>query len=144
MSEERISARPFSSASFNAYIDEGRLMAARCTHCGSMFIPPRAICLKCHSDAIEWVETSGKGRLAAFTVIYSGPTFMAEQGFDRKNPYISGIVELDEGPSVSARITGFDPRKPAEIQIGTSVQVDFLAFGEGDASKTYLAFKASN
>ncbi len=144
MSEEKIPDRPFSSASFDAYIDEGRLMAARCTRCGSLYVPPRAICLKCHSDAIEWIETSGKGRLAAFTVIYSGPTFMAEQGFDRKNPYISGIVELEEGPSISARITGFDPLKPAEIQIGATMQVDFLKFGEGESSKTYLAFKRSS
>jgi uncharacterized OB-fold protein len=78
--------------------------------------------------------------LAAFTVIYSGPTFMFEQGFDRKNPYLSGIVELEESPRISARITGLDPTKPAEIQIGIPLHVDFVAFGEGEAEKVYLAF----
>ena len=80
--------------------------------------------------------------LTGFTVIYSGPTFMVEQGFDRKNPYVSGIVELEEGASISARITGLDVSKPEEIKVGTPLTVDFLEFGEGDAKKTYLAFKA--
>jgi uncharacterized OB-fold protein len=142
MSEETRTVRPFSAAAFDQYIAEHKLMAARCTKCGGVYTPPRAICPKCHSEVMEWVETSGRGKLAAFTVIYSGPTFMVEQGFDRKNPYISGIVELDEGTRISARITGLDMSKPAEIKIGTPLNVDFVEFGEGEARKTYLAFKA--
>ena len=142
MSEGTTIVRPFSAAAFDQYLAEHRLMAARCTHCGRMYVPPRAICPACQSEELEWVETSGRGKLAAFTVIYSGPTFMVQQGFDRKNPYVSGIVELEEGASVSARIVGVDPTKPSEIQIGTPLTVDFVEFGEGEAKKTYLAFKA--
>ena len=142
MSEETTTVRPFSAAAFDQYIAEHKLMATRCTKCGGICIPPRAICPKCQSEELEWVETSGRGRLAAFTVIYSGPTFMVEQGFDRKNPYISGIVELEEGTRMSARIIGIDPAKPTEIKIGTPLSVDFVEFGEGEAKKTYLAFKA--
>jgi len=93
------------------------------------------------SEEMEWAEASGRGRLAGFTVIYSGPTFMVEQGFDRTTPYISGIVELEEGASISARITGLDVSKPEEIKVGMPLTVDFVEFGEGDAKKTYLAFK---
>jgi len=142
MSEETTVVRPFSAAAFDQYIAEHKLMAARCTKCSGMYVPPRAICPKCQSEELEWVETSGKGKLAAFTVIWSGPTFMIEQGFDRKNPYISGIVELEEGTRISARITGIDPTKPTEIKIGTPLTVDFVEFGEGEKKKTYLAFKA--
>jgi uncharacterized OB-fold protein len=142
MSEVTTAVRPFSAAAFDQYITEHKLMASRCTKCGGMYVPPRAICPKCQSEEMEWTETSGKGKLAAFTVIWSGPTFMIEQGFDRKNPYISGIVELDEGARISARITGIDPTKPNEIKIGTPLNVDFVEFGEGEAKKTYLAFKA--
>ncbi len=142
MSEKTTTIRPFSAAAFNQYITEHKLMAVRCKKCGSVYVPPRAICPKCHSEELEWVATSGKGELSAFTVIYGGPTFMVEQGFDRKNPYISGIVELEEGTRISARITGLDPMKPNEIKIGTPLSVDFVEFGEGEAKKTYLAFKA--
>lgn len=142
MSEETTLLRPFTAAAFDQYIAEHKLMASRCAKCGGIYVPPRAICPKCQSEDLEWVETSGKGTLAAFTVILSGPTFMIEQGFDRKNPYISGIVELDEGVRISARITGLDASKPAEIKIGTPLNVDFVEFGEGEGKKTYLAFKA--
>jgi len=142
MSEETTTVRPFSSAAFDQYIAEHKLMASRCTKCGGGYVPPHAICPKCHGEAMEWVETSGKGKLVAFTVIYSGPTFMIEQGFDRKNPYVSGIVELEEGARISARITGVDPALPTEIKIGLSVSVDFIEFGEGETNITYLAFKA--
>lgn len=141
MSEETTSVRPLSAASFDLYLAEHKLMAARCKQCRGVYVPPRAICPKCHSEEVEWIETSGKGRLAAFTVIYSGPTFMVEQGFDRKNPYVSGVVELEEGARISARITGLDPTKPTDIQIGTTLSVDFVEFGEEQAKKTYLAFR---
>ena len=132
---------PFSAASFEMYIAEHKLMATRCKACGGVYVPPRAICPNCQSDALEWMQTSGKGKLAAFTVIYSGPNFMVEQGFDRKNPYVSGIVELEDGPSISARILGVDPTKPADIQIGTLLTLDFVEFGKDQAKKTYLAFR---
>jgi uncharacterized OB-fold protein len=139
---EETTIRPFSAAAFDQYVAEHKLMAARCLKCGGVYAPPRAICSKCQGQEMEWIETSGNGKLAAFTVIYSGPTFMAAQGFDRKNPYVSGIVELDEGTRISARITGVDPARPDEIKIGTPLSVDFLEFGEGETRKTYLAFKA--
>jgi len=142
MSEETKVIRPFSAAAFDQYIAEHKLMAACCTRCGGVYAPPRAICPKCQSEEMEWIETSGKGKLVAFTVILSGPTFMIEQGFDRRNPYISGIVELEEGTRISARIKGIDPIKPTEIKIGTPLTVDFVEFGEGEKKKTYLAFKA--
>ena len=141
MSEETTTVRPFTSTEFDQYIAEHKLMASRCTKCGGSYVPPRAICPKCHSEEMEWIETNGKGKLAAFTVIYSGPTFMVEQGFDRKNPYVSGIVELEEGTRMSARITGVDPTKPTEIKIDSPVNVDFVEFGEGEGKKTYLAFR---
>jgi uncharacterized protein len=141
MSEEN-TIRPFSAASFEQYLSERKLMGVRCMKCGNTYVPPRAICPNCQSEDLEWIETSAKGRLAAFTVIYNGPPFMIEQGFDRRNPYVSGIVELEEGPRFSARINGLDPTKPAEIQIGTPLVVDFVEVGEGASKKIYLAFTA--
>jgi len=91
---------------------------------------------------MEWVEMKGKGKLAAFTTIYVGPTFMIEEGYDRNNPYCTGVVELEEGPGISARILGVDAKKPEEIKIGTPLVVDFVERGEGEAKRTYLAFKA--
>jgi len=134
--------RPFTAVSFNQYLAEGKLMASRCVDCGTLDLPPRAICPKCHSESLEWTETSGKGKLAGFTIVSIVPTFMIEQGYGRDKPYVSGVVELDEGVKISARITGVDATKPEEIKVGTPLTVDFVTFGEDNEAKTYLAFKA--
>jgi uncharacterized OB-fold protein len=141
---DTLTARPFTAASFNQFLAEKKLAAARCTRCGALFLPPRAICPKCRHDVMEWVEVSGRGKLAAYTSIYIGPAFMVEQGFNRENPYLTGIVALEEGIQISARITGLDPKNPAAVQIGAPVQVEFLEHGEGDAKRTFLAFRAGD
>jgi uncharacterized protein len=133
---------PFTVASFNQYLNEKKLMASRCTVCGDMYLPPRALCPRCHGDQLEWVETSGRGKLAAFTVIYVGPTPMNNAGYSRENPYVSGIVELDEGVKISAQILGVDGKHPETIRVGTLLTVDFIERGEGDKRQVYLAFSA--
>lgn len=139
---DTITIRPFTAASFDQYLAEGKLMASRCADCGTLSLPPRSICPKCHRENLEWTETGGKGKLAGFTVVSIAPTFMTKQGYGRDKPYVSGVVELDEGVKISARITGVDATKPEEIKVGTPLTVDFITVGEGDGAKTYLAFKA--
>jgi len=134
--------REFTSASYNQFLGEKKLMASKCTKCGALYLPPRPLCIKCFGSEMEWVEMKGKGKLAAFTTIYVGPTFMLEEGYDRNNPYCTGVVELEEGPGISARILGVDAKKPEEIKIGTPLAVDFVERGEGEAKRTFLAFKA--
>ena len=134
--------REFTSASFNQYLREKRLMAARCQKSGHLNMPPRPLCSQCGLPEMEWVELSGQGKLAAFTSIAIGPAFMNEQGYGRENPYISGIVALAEGPSISARILGLNAREPEGIKLGTPLRVEFLDVDEGEAPQTTLAFRA--
>jgi uncharacterized OB-fold protein len=90
---------------------------------------------------MEWVEESGDGRLAAFTIISIAPPSMEARGFGRNNPYVSGVVELDGGRRVDARIIGVDTGKPGSIQVGMKVTVKFLHEKEGDKTRTSLAFQ---
>ena len=83
----------------------------------------------------------GKGQLAAFCCIAVGPPAMVEQGYDRKNPYCNGVVELEEGTKVVARIEKVDGNKPETIKVGTPLTVKFLHRGEGDKVKSTLAFE---
>lgn len=133
--------RPFTAASFNQFLNENKLMGSRCNRCQGVFLPPRAICPKCHSSLMEWVEMSGKGNLAAFTSVFIGPTFMNEAGFGRDNPYLTGIVELEEGVKISARLLDLDARHPETIQIGIPLEAEFIGQGEGDQRKAVLAFR---
>jgi len=133
--------RPISAISFHKFLNEEKLMGSKCKKCGVLFSPPRPICIKCFSREMEWVELKGKGKLVTFTSIYIGPPWMAEQGYDRGHPYCCGVVELDEGTKIDARIEGIDASKPETIKIGTPLTVQFLHRGEGEKMATFLAFR---
>jgi len=75
--------RPFNDISYEQFLNEEKLMGSRCKKCGTLFVPPRSICVKCYAAEMEWVEVEGKGKLAAFTCISVGPPFMIAEGYDR-------------------------------------------------------------
>jgi len=136
-----VSERPFTSVSFNQYLSEKRLMGSKCQACGTIYLPPRPLCTACHGDEMTWVEMGGRGRLVAYTTVHIGPGIMIEEGYDRNNPYCTGIVELVEGPRVSARIVELDARSPGGIQIGTPLMVHFLPSRQAEKNRTFLAFE---
>jgi uncharacterized OB-fold protein len=133
--------RPFSDISYELFLNEEKLMGSRCKGCGKQYVPPRSICIDCHGSDMEWIEMSGKGRLAAFTVINIPPPFMIAQGYNRKNPYCTGVVELAEGTKVDARIEGVDCANPEDINVGMPLKVKYLHREGGEKKETYLAFE---
>jgi uncharacterized OB-fold protein len=135
--------RPFNDISYERFLSEDKLMGSRCRKCGVLSIPPRSVCVKCYGSEMEWVAMKGNGKLAAFTCIAIGPPFMIKEGYDRKHPYVSGVVELEEGVRVVARIEGVDGSNPETIRIGTPLRVEFLHRGEGEKSTAFLAFRPS-
>jgi uncharacterized OB-fold protein len=133
--------REFTGSSFYQFLDEGKLMGSRCQACGALHIPPRAMCPDCFGEEMAWEELKGEGELLAYTAVHIAPTAMIEAGYDRKNPYCAGIVQLAEGPAISGQILGVEASRPEEIEIGMPVHVAFIRRGEGEAQKTYLAFE---
>jgi len=129
------------SAAFYRFLDEHKLMGSRCRSCGALYLPPRPLCTACYGEEMEWVEMAGGGKLLAFTTIHVAPTAMIEAGYGRDNPYCSGIVQLDEGPAVSAQILDVDASRPEQIVIGMPLRVVFVERGEGEERRTYLAFR---
>ena len=133
--------RPFGDGAYERFLKEEKLMGSRCKGCDTLYVPPRPICVSCHDANMEWVELAGRGKLAAFTCISVGPPSMMAQGYNRKNPYCSGVVALEEGARVDARIEGVDTHKPETIKVGTPMKVKYLHRGEGETATTYLAFE---
>jgi len=131
--------RPINDISFEKFLSEDVLMGSVCGSCGARFVPPRSLCPTCYGSEMKWVEMKGTGKLAAFTCITIAPPFMIAQGYNRKNPYCSGVVELDEGGRVDARIIGVDATRPEEIKVGMPVRVTFIHWGE--EKETFLAFE---
>jgi uncharacterized OB-fold protein len=133
--------RPFNDTSYELFLNEEKIMGSRCKKCGALALPPRPLCVSCYGTKMEWVQFKGEGKLAAFTDIFVAPPNMAKEGFGRNNPYVVGVVELDEGVTAVTRIVGLDAKKPEQIKIGTPLRADFLAKGEGIAKQTLLGFK---
>jgi uncharacterized OB-fold protein len=139
----RIAENEFYAAAYDKFISGGKLMGSKCRQCGAMYVPPRPICPKCRSSQAELIEMKGRGRIAAYTVVTVGPPMMVDEGFDRDHPYCSGVIELDEGARVTARIAGVDVAQPDKIKIGTPVIVEYPKYDHGGEKKTFLSFRAS-
>jgi len=136
-----MSERAFTHDSFQHYLEEHQLMGARCQNCHTLHLPPRPLCPNCYHEQLTWEALSGNGVLAAFTAIHIGPRSMIAAGYDRKNPYCAGIVQLEEGPAISAQILGLDVAAPENNQIGIPLKVAFLEREQGEEKQTILAFK---
>jgi uncharacterized OB-fold protein len=133
--------KPFNDHSYEQFLNEWKIMGSKCKKCGALSIPPRALCVSCFGSQMEWVQFKGDGKLAAFTSIVVAPPLMAKEGFGRNNPYVVGVVELQEGPKIVARITGVDAKKPEQIKVGLFLKAEFLSKGEGATKQTSLAFR---
>ena len=127
---------------FRALADD-KLIGARCEDCGALTVPQRGICPKCFSSSMKVEEVEGKGKLAAYTVIYVPPTEMKNYGYGMKNPYASAVIELDEGGKVCGQLVGFDLSKPEEIKIGTPLVMEKIVRGEGEEEKVSSGFRAA-
>ncbi|WP_029009053.1 Zn-ribbon domain-containing OB-fold protein [Azospirillum halopraeferens] len=102
---------------------EGRLLVQRCRACGEHIFYPRLLCPHCMSDALEWVETSGRGTVYSFTIVHKAPP-----GFRDEAPYAVGLVDLAEGPRLMTRILADDLDR---ISVGLPVEVSFTSAGGG-------------
>ncbi|UCE36126.1 MAG: Zn-ribbon domain-containing OB-fold protein [Thermoplasmata archaeon] len=117
---------------FADYLKDGKLMGTRCKKCGEFYFPPRADCIKCFSDEFEWVETTGKGRLHTYTIIYAAPT-----GFDDIAPYIIGVLDLDDG----GRLLGWVDVPEEQIEIEMRLKAVPKIFEEIPDIKLYYSLE---
>ncbi|MCD6522331.1 MAG: Zn-ribbon domain-containing OB-fold protein [Candidatus Diapherotrites archaeon] len=112
-----------------------RLEGTRCATCGRYFFPPRSFCPDCRRKGrIEKATLSGKGKVYTYTVVH-----VPLEGFERYAPYILAIVELDEGPKITAQIVDAEPN---EIAIGMPVEMHFRRVSEdGETGIIHYGFK---
>ena len=94
------------------------LRVQRCTGCGALRFPARALCSDCLSGASEWVAVSGRGEIYSFNVMHQ----VYHPGFAGEVPYVVVLVKLAEGPKMISNIVGIDARA---VRIGMPVRVVF-------------------
>jgi uncharacterized protein len=89
-----------------------------CSSCNDYFFYPRPFCPRCFSWNVEWKQASGKGTLYTFAIQYrpQAPGFQP--------PYVTAIVQLNEGPRLMTNLLVDDP-EPGKIECDTPVEVVF-------------------
>lgn len=91
------------------------LVGEVCPHCEHKIFPPRDICPECGQDARTHFHFSGRGKLYSFTTLYDAPA-----GHEEQAPYTVALIQLEEGPLVTAQITDLGED---QLEIGMPVEM---------------------
>lgn len=95
-----------------------RLTGSACETCKTNYFPTRKLCPKCRRKGkLSTKQFAGKGKIYSFTELSSGPS-----GFELEAPYVLAIVELSEGPRLTAQVVGVTEK---DVKIGDSVEMVF-------------------
>ena len=113
--------KPFTVKSYYDFLREKKLMGNLCQDCKTLMVPPRTTCAGCRGKRLRWTQFSGKGSLESFTVVHVAPAFLRD-----KVPYAVGIVKLEEGPMLTARLANIDMLKSETIKIGMAMKADYI------------------
>ena len=106
-------------------VNNEKLKGCKCDSCGKLMLPARMICPECGSRELTTTSYGGKGVVKTKTVIH-----VPLPRFQKITPYSVGIIELEEGVSISGMLVD-DP------EIGENVEVVYIEDGE----QKLLAFK---
>ena len=96
------------------------LWLRQCDDCGNAYFYPRDISPCCFSKNTSWIQASGKATLFTFAIVHRPP----HPGFREIAPYVTAIVELEEGPKFPTNIVIDDPT-PENLQIDMALEVTF-------------------
>ncbi|PLC55952.1 hypothetical protein CR155_02455 [Pollutimonas nitritireducens] len=130
--------KPIANADSQPYWDaarERRLVIRKCNSCSALHFMPRHMCPECWSDQLEWVDSKGKGTVHSFSIIRR----VSDPAFAHKVPYVTALIDLDEGPRMMANILGNDA---LSVQIGDRVTLTFEDRGDGALLPQFV--RASN
>lgn len=83
---------------------------------------------------MEEIQLSGKGEIVTYSVIHAAP-----ENFEEQIPYPIAIVQLDEGPKVTAQIVDCNPY---DVKIGMKVESTFRKIQQdGSTGAIYYGYK---
>ncbi len=102
---------------FIDYLEQGKLMGARCKTCGVKFFPPRADCYHSLDSDMEWFEVTGAGKLVSYSALKYAPS-----GFKADLPYTIALVDFGDF-KVFGRIDGSVPSDALKVDMNMKAVV---------------------
>ena len=115
-------------------IDNGahHLIANTCNACGARFLDRRNACAQCGGREFNVTSLATTGKVTSFTIVQR-----AAPGV--KVPFVSAVVELDDGASVQANIVDTEP-DPDHVALGMPVKLTTFVVGTDDNGIEAVAF----
>ena len=101
------------------------LIGSQCDSCKKIYFPPRESCPYCRRKSIgkmKELRFSGKGKVVTYSIIHTAP-----ENFEGQAPYPIAIIELEEGPKLTAQIVDCEIN---DVKIGMKVQSTFRKIQE--------------
>ncbi|MCH8827494.1 MAG: OB-fold domain-containing protein [Chloroflexi bacterium] len=99
---------------------EKELWLRKCNACGKAYFYPRDISPCCFSRDTTWIQASGKATLYTYGIVERAP----HPGFAADVPFVTAMVELEEGPIMATNIVMEEPT-PEKLQVGMALEVVF-------------------
>ena len=96
------------------------LWLRNCNDCGNAYFYPRDISPCCFSRNTGWRQASGNATLFTYAIVHRAP----HMGFVGDVPFVTAMVELEEGPIMPTNIVIDDPT-PENLHIGMPLEVVF-------------------
>ncbi|MCX7619733.1 MAG: OB-fold domain-containing protein [Acidimicrobiales bacterium] len=112
--------------------DPPRLEVSTCTACGAGFFDRRIRCGRCGGRDFERRVVPATGIVRTFTIVHR-----AAPG--TPTPYVSAVVELDDGTRVKANLLGVEP-DPKAITLGMKVELATFVAETDDEGTEAVAF----
>jgi len=128
-------ASPFVDEETRAFwegCERHELVLQRCRQCHRVQQRPRALCVSCLSDEIEYFQASGRGAVHTFTIIRQNRA----PGFAEAIPYVVAWIELEEGVRLLSNVVGCEPDA---VRIGMSVEAEYVDLEDGCAVPRFRA-----
>jgi len=108
------------------------LVANTCNACGARFFDRRNACARCGARDFTSTALATTGKVTSFTIVQR-----AAPGV--KVPFVSAVVELDDGASVQANIVDTEP-DPEHVALGMPVKLTTFVAGTDDNGTQAVAF----
>jgi uncharacterized OB-fold protein len=96
-----------------------KLLLVQCRSCKTHRFPPTTFCAKCSSDAYDWVEAKGTGKVFSWIVVRHP---VPKEVYAAEVPYIVALIALDEGVRMTSNIIDC---KPEDVTADMRVSVTF-------------------
>lgn len=119
---------------------DAHLVARECDGCHALYFERRNGCGRCGGQEFSAKTLATHGSVRAFTFVYRTAAGRGEPSREQmKEPFVSVIVDLDDGGDVKANLLGFGSALD-QVRTGMRVQLEtFVAGVDGEGTEA-IAF----